>query len=65
MKKINIENPVERNYYGIKEAFVSFLVDNKMSVEADEDEGTATVFDASGNDIAHMTLKQLSRRIKL
>ena len=62
---INYTNPIIRNYYGIKERFVTFLKENNLSLSIDEDENRVSVYDSMGNDLEHMTLKQLARRVKL
>ena len=62
---IDYLNPVIRNYYNIKERFVTFLEENNLSLSIDEDSNEAVVFDSAGNDLIHMTLKQLSRRVQL
>lgn len=59
---IDYLNPIIRNHYGIKEQFVTFLENNKMSLFVSED--NVIVYDEYGNDIVHMTLKQLSRRVQ-
>ncbi len=65
MKKMNLSNTLERNYYNIKDEFVKFLVNNKLELHIDEDMNKAIVYDNEGNDIEIMTLKQLSKRVKI
>lgn len=62
---IDCTNPTIRNFYGIKESFVSFLERHKLSLFVNVDENKVIVYDKNGNDLEHMTLKQLTRRIKL
>lgn len=62
---IDFKNPATRNYYNIKEQFTDFLAKNNLSLFIDEDEGIAIVYDSDGNDLERMTLKQLSRRVRL
>ena len=62
---IDYTNPTIRNFYGIKESFVSFLERHKLSLFVNVDENKVIVYDKNGNDLEHMTLKQLARRIKL
>ena len=62
---INYENSITRNFYNIKERFVMFLENNNLSLAIDEDDNRAIVFDSAGNDLEHMTLKQLARRVRL
>ena len=62
---INYENPVVRNFYGIKERLATFLAVHDLSLSIDEDENRVIVYDSNGNDLAHMTLKQLVRRVRL
>ena len=61
--KIEYTNPVVRNYYGIKERFVSFLDKNRLSLFVDNNR--VIVYDKDGNDLEHMSLKQLTRRVTL
>lgn len=62
---VDYENPIIRNYYSIKERFVTFLEENNLLLSIDEDENRVIVYDSAGNDLAHMTLKQLARRVQL
>lgn len=62
---INYANPITRNYYRIKERFVTFLAVHNLSLAIDEDENRVIVYDSAGNDLEHMTLKQLARRVQL
>lgn len=62
---VEYENPITRNYYGIKERFVAFLEENNLLLSIDEDENRAVIYDSTGNDLEHMTLKQLSRRVRV
>ena len=62
---INYANPITRNYYRIKERFVTFLAVHNLSLAIDEDSNEAVVYDSNGNDLERMTLKQLARRVKL
>ena len=62
---INYANPITRNFYGIKERFVTFLKENNLSLSIDEDENKVVIYDSNGNDLVHMTLKQLARRVQL
>ncbi len=65
MRKINLSNNLERNYYNIKDEFVKFLVNNKLELHIDEDDNKAIIYDYEGNDIAIMTLNQLTKRVKI
>ena len=62
---IDYTNPKIRNFYEIKESFVSFLERHKLSLFVNVDENKVIIYDKNGNDLEHMTLKQLTRRIKL
>lgn len=62
---VDYASPIIRNYYGIKERFVTFLKENNLSLSIDEDENHVIVYDSAGNDLEHMTLKQLARRVQL
>ena len=62
---IDYTNPIIRSYYGIKERFVLFLEEHRLSLFVNVDENKVIVYDKNGNDLEHMTLKQLERRIKL
>lgn len=62
---IDYTNPTVRSFYGIKESFMSFLKEHKLSLFVNTDENKVVVYDKNGNDLEHMTLKQLTRRIKL
>lgn len=60
-----MKNPTLRNYLGLKAEFVVFLLNRDYQLYVDFDSCRAVVYDAEGNDIEHMTLKQLSRRVKV
>ena len=62
---IDYTNPIAQNYYGIKEHFALFLKEHNLSLFVNADENKAIVYDIDGNDIEHMTLKQLARRVKV
>ena len=62
---VDFTNPVVRNYYGIKERFVTFLVEHNLSLSIDEDENRVIVYDSDGNNLEYMTLKQLTRRVRV
>lgn len=62
---INFNNPITRNWYNIKEEFVEFLNRNNLTLDVDEDESRVVVYDKDGNDLEHMTLKQLPHRVKI
>ena len=62
---VDFTNPVVRNYYGIKERFVTFLVEHNLSLSIDEDENRVIVYDSNGNNLEYMTLKQLTRRVRV
>lgn len=62
---IDYTNPITRNYYGIKECFAEFLRKHNFSLFINTEENKAVVYDTDGNDIEHMTLKQLARRVKV
>ena len=62
---IDYTNPITRNYYGIKECFALFLKKHNLSLFVNAEENKAIVYDTEGNDIEHMTLKQLARRVKV
>lgn len=62
---IDYTNPITRNYYGIKEHFAAFLREHNLSLFVNTDENKAVVYDTDGNDLEHMTLKQLARRVRI
>lgn len=62
---VDFTNPIVRNYYGIKERFVMFLVEHNLSLSIDEDENRVIVYDSDGNNLEYMTLKQLTRRVRV
>lgn len=62
---IDITNPITRNYYGIKECFAEFLRKHNLSLFINTEENKAVIYDIDGNDIEHMTLKQLARRVRV
>lgn len=62
---IDYTNPIVRNYYRIKECFAEFLRKHNLSLFINTDENKVIVYDTDGNDIEHMTLKQLARRVKV
>ena len=62
---IDYTNPSIRNYYGIKQKLVDFLEEHDMKLFVNVDEGTVIVYDNDGNDIEHMTLSQLSKRVQI
>lgn len=62
---VNLKNPIIRNYLGLKAEFVVFLLNRDYKLYVDFDSCRAVVYGTEGNDIAHMTLKQLSRRVKV
>lgn len=62
---INLKNPEIINFLGLKQELVELLLNNKYQLYVDFDNDRAVVFSEEGNDLAHMTLKQLSRRTKI
>ena len=62
---IDYTNPLIRNSYGIKQKLVDFLEEHNMKLFVNVDEGTVIVYDNDGNDIEHMTLSQLSKRVQI
>lgn len=62
---LDYTNPIIGSYYGIKERFVSFLEKHRLLLYINADNNEAIVYDREGNDLEHMTLKQLSRRVKI
>lgn len=59
---VNLKNSEVTGYLGLKKEFVKFLLDNGYQLYADFDSDRAVVYDSEGNDLEHMTFKQLSRR---
>ena len=62
---IDFKNPITRNYSGFVVCFVAFLRKHNLSLFINSEENKAIVYDTDGNDIEHMTLKQLARRVKV
>lgn len=62
---INLKNPEIRNFLGLKQGLIEFLLDNRYQLYVDFDKDRAVIYSEEGNDLAHMTLKQLSRRTKI
>lgn len=58
-----MKNPEIRNFLRLKKEFVKFLLDNRYQLYVDFDEDRAVIYSEEGDDLAHMTLKQLSRRV--
>ena len=59
---INLKNSEVTSYLKLKKGFVKFLLDNGYQLYADFDSDRAVVYASEGNDLEHMTFKQLSRR---
>lgn len=59
---MNLKNSEVISYLKLKKDFVKFLLDNGYQLYADFDSDRAVVYDSEGNDLEHMTFKQLSRR---
>lgn len=59
---VNLKDSEVIYYLRLKYQFVRFLLDNDYRLYVDFDEDRAVVYDSEGNDLAHMTFKQLSRR---
>lgn len=59
---VNLQGSEVVCYLRLKEQFVRFLLDNDYRLWVDFEEERADVHDSEGNDLAHMTFKQLSRR---
>ena len=62
---IDYENLLVRSFYGIKEKFVDFLKENHFNLCVNTDNNEVIVYDKNGNDKEIMTLKQLSKRVRL
>ena len=62
---IDYENPVIRSFYGIKNKFVYFLKENHFNLCVNTDNNEVIVYDTNGNDKERMTLKQLTKRVRL
>ncbi|MCX4322542.1 MAG: hypothetical protein OSJ59_06205 [Lachnospiraceae bacterium] len=59
---VNLKNSEVTNYLRLKKDFVRFLLDNGFQLYADFDSDRAVIYDSEGNDLEHMTFKQLARR---
>ncbi|GEM_PF-5623311 len=59
---INLKNSEVTSYLRLKEKFISFLLENDYRLYVDFDADRAVVYDSEGNDLEHMTFKQLARR---
>lgn len=62
---INLKNSEIVSYLRLKKKLVQFLQDNGCQLYVDFDSDRASVYDLDGNDLMHMTLKQLARRVKI
>ncbi len=59
---INLKNSEVTSYLRLKEKFISFLLENDYRLYVDFDSDRAVIYDSEGNDLEHMTFKQLARR---
>lgn len=59
---INLKNSEVTSYLRLKEKFISFLLENDYRLYVDFDADRVVVYDSEGNDLEHMTFKQLARR---
>ena len=60
--KINLENGIERNFYGINEQYAKELTEKEMTIEYDDINGLYTVYDKNGVDQERLTSDELQTR---